>query len=245
MKIQNGFCFGIASLMLSASIASAQAPDAKIVSDSGERDEAILFKVHDITSVKTPNDSDIVACEFFVTFYNRSPKEINGAQLELKWVDNSLIPVVNAEKAESAERHAKGDDIDADFSFTQNGNPLELYAPINMPAIKPYKQITLKQSMKTDRCYVLLNNLTIDVKSCSVKQKGDAAIPSNENCNGMFRFISQENPEYYTDFQKISYATQKEADVKKRANQEKEMEEKYQQAVKNMDLLSQALAEIK
>lgn len=114
-----------------------------------------------------------------------------------------------------------------------------------MPAIKAYKQITVRQSLKTDRCYILLDDLSINVKSCAIKQTGNASFSSGDTCNGLFRFISQENPEYYTDFKPISYTTQRNSDIKERASQEKEMEEQYKKAVKSMDALTQTLAEIK
>lgn len=245
MKIQNTFLSGIAGLMLAAGAANAQTADAKTPSAHEEEDEAILFKVHDVKPIRNSKGDEVNACDFYVTFYNRSNKDINGAQLDLTWVDNSLIDVVNAEKEESAEKHKNGEDIDADFSYTQNGNPLQLTASINMPAIKAYKQITVRQSLKTDRCYILLDDLSINVKSCAIKQTGNASFNSGDTCNGLFRFISQENPEYYTDFKPISYMTQRNSDIKERASQEKEMEEQYKKAVKSMDALTQTLAEIK
>lgn len=245
MKIQNKFCLGIASLMLAAGAANAQSVDGKIVPATEEEDEAILFKVHDVAPVKARGSDMVTSCDFYITFYNRSKKDINGAQIDLNWVDNSLTSVILDEKKESAEKYADGETSDANYSYTQEKNPSQLTASVDMPAIKSYKQITTKQNIKTDRCYVLLENLTINVKSCAVKQTGGSSVAGNESCNGLFRFVSQDSPEYYTDFQKISYTTQRNADVKARASMEKEMEEQYQQTVRNMDLLSQTLAEIK
>ena len=245
MKIQNKFCLGIASLMLAAGVANAQSVDGKIVPAAEEEDEAILFKVHDITPVKALNGDVVTSCDFYVTFYNRSKKDINGAEIDLTWVDNSLTSVILDEKKESAEKYAEGETSDANYSYTQEKNPPHLMAEIKMPAIKSYKQITAKQNIKTDRCYALLEDLSINVKSCAVKQSGDANMAGNDTCNGLFRFVSQESPEYYTDFQKISYTTQRNADVKERANMVKELEEQYQQTIRNMDLLSKTLAEIK
>lgn len=248
MKIQKNFWLGIAGVMLTLSAANAQEVGAekdKAVPVT-EEDEAILFKVHDITPVRAMRGEEISSCDFYVTFYNRSPKDINGADIELNWTDNSLSSVINAEKAVSAERKAKGENVDANFSYTQQQNPSQLMASVKMPAIKSYKQVTVKQNIKTDRCYALLDNLAIKVNSCSVKASSDSSsLSATDGCNGLFQFVSQDNPEYYTEFQKVSYASKKEAEIKKRASQEKEVEEQYQQTVKNMDLLSQTLAEIK
>lgn len=245
MKIQNTFLSGLAGLMLTVGTANAQTADAKTLPAHEEEDEAILFKVHDVKPVKNSKGEEVNACDFYVTFYNRSDKDINGAQLDLTWVDNSLIDVIDAEKEKSAEKHKNGEDVDADFSYTQNGNPLQLTASIDMPAIKSYKQITVRQSLKTDRCYILLDDLSINVKSCAVKKTGGNSFNSSDACKGLFRFVSQENPEYYTDFKPVSYTMRKNSDIKERAGQEKEMEEQYKKAVKSMDALTQTLAEIK
>ena len=224
MKIQNLFLAEIAGLMLVVGATNAQTANVETPPTLEAEDEAILFKIHDVKPVKDAKGEDVNACDFYVTFYNRSNKDINGAQLDLSWTDNSLLDIVNAEKRESAEKRKNGEDIDANFS---------------------YKQITVRQSLKTDRCYVLLDHLSVNVKSCAVKPVGNASFNAGNTCKGLFRFISQENPEYYTDFQPVSYTTQRNADVKERAGQEKEMEEQYQKAVKSIDALTQTLAEIK
>lgn len=245
MKIQNLFLAEIAGLMLVVGATNAQTANVETPQTLEAEDEAILFKIHDVKPVKDAKGEDVNACDFYVTFYNRSNKDINGAQLDLSWTDNSLLDIVNAEKRESAEKRKNGEDIDANFSYTQKNNPQQLTTSINMPAIKAYKQITVRQSLKTDRCYVLLDHLSVNVKSCAVKPVGNASFNAGNTCKGLFRFISQENPEYYTDFQPVSYTTQRNADVKERAGQEKEMEEQYQKAVKSIDALTQTLAEIK
>ena len=245
MSVQNMFLSGVAGLMLTAGAACAQTTEAEAPQLAEEEDEAILFKVHDIKPVK--NSKDVVnACDFYVTFYNRSNKDINGAQLDLIWEDDSLLDIIDDEKEKSAEKNKNGENVAADFSYTQQTNPVQLTASVNMPAIKSFKQITVRQSIKTDRCYILLDNLSINVKSCAVKQTGSSSsLGANNTCNGLFRFVSQESPEYYTDFKPVSYTTQKTADIRERANQEKEMEEQYKKAVQSMDALTQILAEIK
>lgn len=241
MKFQNMFLSGIAGLMLVAGATHVQAVEAKVQPVLEEEDEAILFKVHDVKPIKNSQNDEVKACDFYVTFYNRSNKDINGAQLELTWEDNSLLDIIEDEQEESAQKHKNGENIDPDFSYTKSNNSLKLMTLVNMPAIKAYKQITVRQSLKTDRCYILLDDLSISVKSCAVKQTGSAS----DACNGLFRFVSQENPEYYTDFKPVSHSSQKNADVKERAGKEKEMEEQYKKAVMSMDALVQTLSEIR
>ena len=111
--------------------------------------------------------------------------------------------------------------------------------------MKPYKQMTTKQSLDTDRCYVLMNPLSMNVKSCSIKQTENTSFYGDENCSNMFHFVSQDNPEYYMDFQPISFSTQQNVDMKERANQERAVEEQYRKTVRDMDSLSRALSEIR
>ena len=86
MKIQNKFWLGVAGLLLSAGVANAQNADVA----AEEESEAILFKVHDISPVKGGIDGEVTSCEFYVTFYNRSKKDIANAQVDLSWMDDSL-----------------------------------------------------------------------------------------------------------------------------------------------------------
>lgn len=123
MKIQNTFLSGIAGLMLAAGAANAQTADAKTPPAHEEEDEAILFKVHDVKPIKNSKGDEVNACDFYVTFYNRSNKDINGAQLDLTWVDNSLIDVVNAEKEESAENTRTAKILMPIFLYAERQSP--------------------------------------------------------------------------------------------------------------------------
>lgn len=252
---KNAF-LGILGLLFAAGAANAQVADVPPVQDApmpafaaNTKDEAVLFKVHDITPVRgRDKDSAVESCDFYVTFYNRSNKDINGAVLDLTWLDDSLIDIIDAEKAESAEKITRGEGVDPNYSYTQNDNPTNLTATIDMPAIKSYKQITVRSRIKTDRCFVLLEDLSMNVKSCSTKNEPGAVgvgMGANAGCNGLFRFVSSKNPEYYMEFKSVSYDEQKAEERKKRATEEQGMEENYRKAVEGFDRLSNVLAEIK
>ena len=241
MKIQNKFWLGVAGLLLSAGVANAQNADVA----AEEESEAILFKVHDISPIKGGIDGEVTSCEFYVTFYNRSKKDIANAQVDLSWMDDSLSDLIAAEQKDSTERNKKGEKVEANFSYTQKLNPPQLSVSVKVPPLKPYKQMTTKQSLDTDRCYVLMNPLSMNVKSCSIKQTENTSFYGDENCSNMFHFVSQDNPEYYMDFQPISFSTQQNVDMKERANQERAVEEQYRKTVRDMDSLSRALSEIR
>lgn len=241
MSNNRKFFLGIMGLLMTAGVA-----DAQTVGAADDKDEAILFKIHDITPDKS-KEKGVRSCDFYVTFYNRSEKDINGAQIVLNWIDSSLTDVVNDEKADSAERNRKGEPVDANFSYTQRGNPIDLSAKIDMPAIKSYKQITVRSSVETDRCFVLLNDLKADVLSCTAKNDtgNSGNMINGGGCNSLFRFVSANNPEYYMEFKRVSHDEQKNTERKQRASQEKEMENQYGKTVESFETLSKILSDIK
>lgn len=40
---------------------------------------------------------------------------------------------------------------------------------IEVPAIKPYKQVTVNNRINTDRCFLLIEKVDFSVKSCSAE----------------------------------------------------------------------------
>lgn len=218
-----------------------------------QKDDAVLFKVHDINPVNEKKDG-VEACDFYVTFYNRSPKDINGAVLDLTWIDNSLIEVINDERDENQDKNNKSGNVDSRSSVSESAHPIDLTATIDMPALKSYKQITTRSRIKTDRCFLLLEDLALNVRSCNAKNEPSApsgqiisggGMGGNQGCNGLFRFISSKSPEYYVEFKNISYDEQKAEERQQRASEEQELESKYRTAVDGFGRLSSTLAEIK
>ncbi len=221
----------------------------KVVSAHKGKADAVLFKVHDISSVKN-TDGDVVACEFKVTFYNRSPKDISGATLLLSWKDRVINGVIDEELKRSDEKNKMNNDgryVRA-TSATEKVTPIDVNASVDMPAIKAYKQLTLSSRLQSDRCFLLLGNTDFKVSSCSaVDNQSSMAMAGygNSDCGGLFKFVSSKEPDYYKEFKKISYDEEKAA---KRTAQEKDTQEvnkAYGEAVDSLNSASSILSRIK
>ncbi len=69
----------------------------ELVSSIDESQPAVLFKVHDIKPLKN-RDGKITNCEFNITFFNRSNKNVDNATVNLTWKDEAIGNVIEDEK---------------------------------------------------------------------------------------------------------------------------------------------------
>ena len=69
----------------------------ELVSSIDESQPAVLFKVHDIKPLKN-RDGKITNCEFNITFFNRSNKNVDNATVNLTWKDEAIGHVIEDEK---------------------------------------------------------------------------------------------------------------------------------------------------
>lgn len=213
------------------------------------KSDAVLFKVHDIASVKN-TDGDVVACEFKVTFYNRSPKDISGATVLLNWKDKVINGVIDEELKRSDEKNKMNNDgryVRA-TSATEKVTPIEVNASVDMPAIKAYKQLTLSSRLQSDRCFLLLGNTDFKVSSCTAADSQSSMSMSsygNSDCGGLFKFVSSKEPDYYKEFKKISYDEEKAAKKTAQEKDTQEMNKAYGEAVDSLNSASSILSRIK
>ena len=104
-----------AVLVSNVSVANA-APQKAPAAPAGDRQEELLFKIHDVKPVKN-REGDVIACDFYATFYNRSPYELKSAVVEYKWHDKSIDSIITAEKEADAEK--KGRNVNRSYSETE------------------------------------------------------------------------------------------------------------------------------
>lgn len=218
-----------------ASAALAQSTDAP---------ENVLFKVHDVQSVKNA-DGVIDACDYNVTFYNRSPNTVKAASLNLSWHDDTISSVISDEK--TAERKKSG----RNTSKTEEMDSTGLTAVVDVPPLEPYKQTTVRSRVRTDKCFIMLDDLKFTVRSCNIVDKDSNSVSTRArnnrdggSCDGVFLFISATNPEYYQEFKPISY----EEDMRNAENQRMEgrrkIDDLYNQVVAEMNNVATTINEI-
>lgn len=197
-------------------------------------DDAVLFKIHDIVANKNA-DGLVVSCDLGATFYNRTDSEIANAAVRLIWKDDVVADAIEREQREAAEASRLSRRSSRYNTSTYNKDNVTLN--LKLPPIKARQQVTLKSKITSDRCYLLLNDMEVEVTNCGMKTeaaaKGKAMAAVNARsgaCNNLFRFVSVKNPEYYTSFQDITYEEQAEQKRSLYEQQVQEIDKAYNEA---------------
>lgn len=202
--------------------------------------DGVLFKIHDIVPVKNP-DGKVTSCEVGATFYNRTDKEISNAQLKLIWADEVVADAINQE--ERNVREAKKQNLrNLPRYNTATYNSRDVTLDLRLPTMKPYQQVTLKSKIATDRCFLLLNDMDIDVTNCGTAAEGDKSGRMSSACDNLFRYIGPRNEEYYSEFKPISLDQQNAQEQSESDKKKQEINTLYKETVANITGLSQRLA---
>ena len=81
-------------------------------------------------------------------------------------------------------------------------NTKDITLDLKLPPIKSHQQVFLKAKVVTDRCFLLLNDVNVNVKKCGTASSDENL--SKIGCENLFRFISPKSEEYYSEFKEIS-----------------------------------------
>lgn len=169
----------------------------------------VMFKIHDIVPVKN-TEGMIESCDYQATFFNNTQMTISNVSLQLSWMDEVAESTIEQEKKEAmiANRKASRNSLRRS-SMTEASSPGQVTTSLAVPPLAPAKQITVKNKIKTDRCFLLLGQTTTDVINCKTDEgAGDA-------CRGLFKFVSPEDADYYTEFSDVTYEEQNDIDRRK------------------------------
>ncbi|MBE6445686.1 MAG: hypothetical protein E7019_06550 [Alphaproteobacteria bacterium] len=230
MNMKNKLYIGCFTLALAAYSGIASAND------------AVLFKIHDITPVKNA-DGVVVSCDLGATFYNRSKSEVYNTALKLEWADEVVADAINQEERNAKEaKRMNRRNIPRYNTATYNSRNVSLN--LRLPTIKPYQQVTLKSKVNTDRCFLLFNDMDIEVTSCNLlADKADNKSSSAKDaCKNLFRFIGPKSPEYHMEFKAVSEEEQKTQEDMQMDAQKKEIEKVYGDTVSSISAFSKRLA---
>lgn len=202
--------------------------------------DAILFKIHDVVPVKNA-DGNVVSCDVGATFYNRTEKEINNASLNLIWADEVVADAINQEERNAREAKRQNRRVARYNTATYNSRNVTM--SLRLPSLKPLQQVTLKSKIATDRCYLLLNDMDIEVTNCGIAS--EAKTPSNRannNCSNLFRYIGPKNAEYYSEFKEISLDEQDKQEQSESDKKKQEINNLYKETVGSITALSKKLS---
>ena len=239
MKISKTVFTLAAVIMASAGISAANA------AENGEiKNSAVLFKIHDIVPVKN-SEGETIGCDYSATFFNRSNLIIRNTNLDFSWKDTAIEGVIDQEKKEDA---AKNEHRGRARSVTERNTDKVVTASLDVPTLKPTKQVTVKSRVNTDRCFLLLDEVKTVVRSCDSENAQGASENKGRgegNCSRMFTFVSSDDPQYYREFKVISLDEEKSEAEAKKAKQVSETEEMYKKAVNSLDSAASIISGIK
>ncbi len=253
---QKAWCSTLA-LFFTAGAFTVQAQEAVPVEAQTTKPRAVLFKVHDIKPVEN-TEGIITHCDFLVTFYNRTTDSLRQAQIDMGWTDK--VSERYKIDAEDSEEDSTSNRTRSSRS-SRNSEPVlgEITTSVDMPALGAYKQATVKGSVKTEKCFLLLDNLEFKVASCSIIGQNDnngsssrssrrSRVTSNRNtseCANLFEYVDSKNPEYYDEFKNISYSEQERLTSNEKKQDISDIEASYNTIIKNFERADNIINNIK
>jgi len=192
-----------------------------------ENDDAILVKVHDIKPVK--NERGITThCEFMTTIHNRTPNDISAINIELNWRDEAADNTIEQEKSMDTSNLRRTKDYVSSY----------IQATVNIPILKKNTQKSLPNKINSNRCFILMEDADINVKSC----KSNATNKKDEiACTSLFTYVSSKSPEYYTEFLNISLDEQKTKEAQDKEKISNELDAIFKTIEDNMQKTSRLL----
>ena len=268
MKCCKKLLMSVACAALMLGSVSAQAADDdeenEFSSKIASGENVVLFKIHDIKPLRD-DVGDIKECEFGLTLYNRSPKTIDAITMDLSWLDESVAEVIDAEYKDEQEalnkqklQHSVAKNLknvqNQPQPKTEDFTPKMLNTSIDLPKIKPFRQVTLKSKLKSDRCFLMMKEVDVSFSSCNITdEKPDnvdrrAALNRSQTpneCKSLFRFVSPRDPEYYREFQKVSFNEDAARRQQVRKNDMEEMEKNYNKIIQSVNHVTEVLETIR
>lgn len=201
-------------------------------------DEKVTYKIHDVSSVK--EDNEVTACNFSVTFYNRTPQIVSDLSLDISWLDDVVEERIKEEKKEPVRNAAGSETGYSGQSKTEQFTSKKISTNLSVPPLPPSKQISLKATIKTDRCFLLLDQPQLKINSCKYGSEKNVDRTAGV-CNNLFAFVSPESGEYYTEFKPITYDEQKKEIEQQQKTEQKELDTLYNNAISSVKRISQTL----
>lgn len=191
--------------LLAAPVQAAQKTETPQNQEATTRNNAVIFKVHDIVPVS--KDGVVTGCDFTITLYNRTNINFRNFTLNLMWKDvvderfefDSYVKSLLGEKALGEEAKLLGGAVQS--------KPME--TALNVSAFGANKQLSVKSHIDNEKCYLLLQQASYTVTPCDIARnttKGDkTALGSDgKGCTSLFQLVDTSNPEYFGQFKEIS-----------------------------------------
>lgn len=248
MKIVKKALYSTLMLACATIITSAHAQTTEPATES-TKPNAVLFKIHEIKPVTNP-EGVVTDCDFLVTFYNRTNKGLRPAKIDMGWTDNvSNRYMIETEYKEEAPTIK----VERYSNRQENEKLGDILTSVDMPSLGSYKQATVKASVKTEKCFLLLDNVSYRVASCSIVENEEenntarrrsARSGASAECANLFEYVDSSNPEYHDEFKNISFSEQERLMLEDRKQDVSTLESSYEGIVKNFEKVEQIISNI-
>jgi len=208
-KILSVLLFGYSVFGSTAALAAEKAKtqpvanDAKTTAEPTTRNDAVIFKIHDINPVS--EEGIVTGCDFTVTLYNRTAINFRSFTINLEWQDS-------VDERFKFERYIESFIGSDDFVKQQDfigkevvDKPLQTAITVNAFGVD--KQISVRSHVDNDKCYLMLSTAVYSVSPCDIARSVETSAGSgfdNKDCSHLFQFVDTSNPEYFGQFKKIS-----------------------------------------
>ena len=237
---------GTASYAKADDAAKASSPKSVEVKDE-IKEKAVLFKIHDVVPIKN-SDNEVVGCDYNTTFYNRTDMMIKGASLNLTWDDTAIADVIEQEKKEDSKQNKRS--MGRSRSTTERITDKSVTGLVEVPSMKPLKQVMVQSRVNSDRCFLLIDNPKFDVSNCSAETPQGRSVDASRGrgssgCAGLFQFVSAEDPQYYLEFKAITVDQEQEEREAQRAKERAVTDDLYNKSVGAIDATGTIISSIK
>lgn len=165
---------------------------------------SILFKIHDIAPEKDVNGL-VTGCNISITLFNRYERAVSNTQLQLDWDDEVIDEAISQEEMSQKEALRRNPEARTSRYPTSKTTTPTISTVVKIPLINARQQISLKNKVNTDRCFLLLNDMMVKANSCTF---GGEGVSNTRGCQANFQYISPKDPQYYTEFKEVSYEDQ-------------------------------------
>ena len=203
------------------------------VAGAAEKDDEtplgeVLFKIHDIVPEKNA-DGKVLYCNIGATFFNNTTMNLTNVALTLRWNDEVIGETIDQEERAAKEQQRTNSRAARSRYSTSGFTSKTINLPLKLPPLKAKQQVSLKTKVDTDRCFLLLNDMDINVNNCGTASMSGKV--SRQGCNNLFRYVSPAGAEYYTEFKEISPDQQAAIEDAALDAEQRELEQFYNEAL--------------
>lgn len=244
----------VCSSLTVAEVVAPQAPNAEAkkfekTSDAG----TIIFRIENIQPIKN-KQGNVTQCSYVVTAYNRLNRMVKEANLNFVWQDN--ITGQYLQRIDESSKLSPDEITENLSSDTPAPEPTKslkaapqfqpIVSAVKLFNIAPHSQKSFSNSVDTDKCFLLFDNLNYTVKDCTLDGeekvvKDNDATKAGNGCADKFNYINSKNPEYYAEFGDVpENIVQDQIEDEKNMEMEK-IDNNYKEVVSTLDKVDNTL----